>query len=151
MKNITHLSGILIVVVLLFYTDGNLTKANTKEKPKLEFMSENNRIQLDTMYLNEMDDEVNIEIEFENTGDRPLIVNKVTGCCGTQIKGWTKQPILPGKKGAIQVYFRVPPRPHQISRTVKAISNDPEGTKTLRIQGIVKEKDDGSIKLGNNN
>ncbi len=150
MKNITRFFGVLVAGILLVGMANNSTLADTKGKPKLEFKAEKNRIQLDTMYLSEMDDEVNIEIEFENTGDQPLIVNKVTGCCGTQIKYWPKQPILPGKEGTIQVYFRVPPRPHQISRTVKAISNDPEGAKTLRIQGIVKEKDDGSIKLGNN-
>jgi len=151
MKKIARFFGVLVAGILLVGVANNSTLAITKGKPKLEFKAENNRIQLDTMYLNEMDDEVTIEIEFENTGDQPLIVNKVTGCCGTQIKGWTKQPLQPGKEGTIKVHFRVKPNLHKISRTVKAISNDPEGTKTLRIQGIVTEKDDGSIKLGNNN
>ena len=126
------------------------SNAFTSNGPKFEYKAKNNRIQLDTMYLGTMDDEVTIEIEFKNTGNQPLIVNKVTGCCGTQIKGWTKQPLQPGKEGTIKVHFRVKPNPHKISRTVKAISNDPGGAKTLRIKGIVKEKDDGSIKLGYN-
>ena len=150
MKKNTKLFIFLIAGMLLVGLFNNSTLANTKGYPELKFKAENNRFQLDTMYLSEMDDEINIEIEFENTGNQPLIVNKVTGCCGTQIKDWTKQPVLPGKTGTIQVHFRVKPRPHQISRTVKAISNDPEGAKTIRIKGIVKEKDDGSIKLGYN-
>lgn len=150
MKKFTRLLGILIAGTLLVGLVNNSTLANTKGKPKLEFKAENNKIQLDTMYLSDMKDEVELEIEFANKGNQPLIVKKVTGCCGTQITDWTKKPILPGEKGTIQIYFRVPPRAHKITRTVKAISNDPEGAKTLRIKGIVTEKDDGSINLGIN-
>src|SRR6056297_2757280 len=120
MKKIARFFGVLVAGILLVGVASNSTLAITKGKPKLEFKAENNRIHLDTMYLNEMDDEVNIEIEFKNTGNQPLIVNKVTGCCGTQIKNWTNRPVQPGKSGMIHVHFRVKPRPHQISRTVKA-------------------------------
>ena len=141
-----------VFMIGVFATFLGISESNafTSNGPKFEYKAKNNRIQLDTMYLGTMDDEVTIEIEFKNTGNQPLIVNKVTGCCGTQIKDWTKQPLQPGKEGTIHVHFRVKPNPHQISRTVKVISNDPEGVKTLKIKGIVKEKDDGSIKLGYN-
>ncbi|MFO7970872.1 MAG: DUF1573 domain-containing protein, partial [Desulfobacterales bacterium] len=129
----------------------NEIRAQSSNGPKFEFKAENNRIQLDTMYLNNMNDEVKLEIEFENKGNKPLIVNKVNGCCGTRITEWTKKPLRSGESGTIQVQFRVPPRPHQISRTVKAVTNDPDGEKTLRIKGIVAEEDDGSINLGDNN
>jgi len=150
MKKFTPLLSILIAGLFLIGLTHNESRAQSSNGAGFEFKAENNRIQLDTMYLNTMDDEVKLEIEFENKGNQPLIVNKVTGCCGTQITDWTKRPVQPGKTGTIQVHFRVKPRPHQISRTVKAISNDPEGAKTIRIKGIVKEKDDGSIKLGYN-
>ena len=150
MKKFTPFLSILLAGLFLIGFTHHESRAQSSTGPDLEFKAENNRIQLDTMYLYEMDDMVKLKIEFENKGNQPLIVNKVTGCCGTNIKDWTKKPLQPGKKGTIQVQFRVKPRPHKISRTVKAISNDPEGTKTLRIKGIVKEKDDGSIKLGYN-
>ncbi|MFO8235020.1 MAG: DUF1573 domain-containing protein [Bacteroidales bacterium] len=151
MKTLFRFSGILFLGIMLVGLTNNNSLANKKGDPILKFKTENNRIQLDTMYLNDMDDEVNLEIEFENKGDEPLVVNKVSGCCGTQVKDWTKSPISPGNKGKINIEFRVPPRPHKISRTVKAISNDPRGAKTLRIEGIVTKQEDNSINLDNQN
>ncbi len=147
MKKITRLPYVLFVGLFVICLINNQSWANTKGKPKLVFKAQNNQIQLDTMYLNDMEDEVELEIEFENKGTQPLIVKKVTGCCGTQITDWTKKPLSQGEKGTIKIHFRVPLRPHKISRTVKAISNDPEGVKTLKIEGILTERDDGSIQL----
>ena len=151
MKKFTTSLSILLAGLFLIGFIHNESRAQSSDGPNFEFKAENNRIQLDTMYLNNMNDEVKLEIEFKNKGNKPLIVNKVNGCCGTRITDWTKKPLRPGKKGTIKVQFRVPPRPHQISRTVKAFSNDPAGVKTLNIRGIIKEQNDGSINLGNNN
>ncbi|MBS3775319.1 MAG: DUF1573 domain-containing protein [Bacteroidales bacterium] len=151
MKKITTFLNILLAGLFLIGFIHNESRAQSSDGPSFEFKAENNRIQLDTMYLNTMNDEVKLEIKFENKGDKPLIINKVNGCCGTRITEWTEKPVLPGKEGIIEVQFRVPPRPHQINRTVKAVSNDPEGAKTLYIKGLVKEQDDGSLNLGNNN
>jgi len=64
-----------------------------------------------------------VQIEVYNEGKRPLILNEVTGCCGTNIKEKPNAPILPGKKGTIKVEFRIEPRPQVISRTVTIKSN----------------------------
>ncbi len=133
-----------LLAIFLGITESN---ALTSNGPKFEYKAKNNRIQLDTMYLGTMDDEVKLEIEFENTGDAPLIIRKVDGCCGTRITEWTQRPLKPGEKGTIKVQFRVEPRPHKINRTVKAHTNDPAGVNKLSIKGIVKEKEDGSINL----
>lgn len=125
----------------------NVVNATAPNGPKFEFTASNNQIQLDTMYLNTMNDEVKLEIEFKNTGNAPLIVNKVDGCCGTRITEWTQKPLRPGEKGIIKVQFRVEPRPHKISRTIKATTNDPGGIKMLKINGIVTDKDKGDINL----
>lgn len=116
------------------------TNAQTSADPKLVFKAENNHIKLDTMYIDEMSTSKEMEIEFENKGDKPLIVNRVSGCCGTRIKEWPKEPLKYGETGTIKVEFRIAPRPHRVSRTVTAISNDPEKAKTLKITGIVTEK-----------
>jgi len=123
------------------------TFAQPGNGPKFEYIAEDNRMVLDTIYLDWIED-VQLDVEFVNNGDKPLIVQNVSGCCGTQIPDWTKKPILPGEKGTIMVEFRVPPRPHKISRTVKAITNDPDGAKILHIEGIVTEpKEEGTITL----
>lgn len=142
-----------VFVIGLLATFLGITESNAliSNGPKFEYKVKNNRIQLDTMYLGTMVDEVKLEIEFENTGNAPLIVRKVDGCCGTRITGWTQRPLRPSEKGTIEVQFRVEPRPHKISRTVKATTNDPGGVKKLQIKGVVTEKDDGSIKLNKRN
>ncbi len=115
----------------------NLAKAS--DGPKFEYKDENNRIDIGTIYIGEKN-EVNLEIEFENTGEQPLVVSHVRACCGTRVVDWTKEPISPGEKGVIEVHFRVAPRPHNINRSVIAMSNDPDGQKVLRIRGRVEER-----------
>lgn len=84
---------------------------------------------VDTVNLSEVtiddlsDDFGRIQISVRNTGTKPLILNKVFGCCGTNIKEWPKAPILPGKEGVIKVEFRTEIRPQRISRTVTIESN----------------------------
>ena len=69
----------------------------------------------DTVDLGEIFiDELNVnhgklQIKVSNSGNQPLLLQKVSGCCGTNIKQWTKAPILPNKEGSIDVEFRIEP------------------------------------------
>jgi len=143
MKKLISAAFILCAICTL----NNKVSAQPGNGPKFEFIAEDNRMVLDTIYLDWIED-VQLDVEFVNNGDKPLIVQNVSGCCGTQIPDWTKKPILPGERGTITVEFRIPPRPHKISRTVRAITNDPDGAKILHIEGIVAEpKEEGTIQL----
>src|SRR6056297_834128 len=147
MKKITTFIGILLTglfVIFLTHIEG---RAQSASGPQLMYRAEDNRIDLDTLYLEFMED-IRLEIKFENNGDEPLIVHQVNGCCGTNVKKWTERPLRPGEKGTIVVQFREPAKPHRISRSVKALSNDPEGVKTVSIEGVVQRQDDGSLQLG---
>lgn len=104
-----------------------------------KFTYDNEVIDLGTLYTEELD-VVKLEIGFSNTGDQPLVVSNVRGCCGTRITNWTKDPIEPEKKGTITVEFRVNPVPQNIRRTVTASCNDTEqAVKIIRIVGSVVE------------
>lgn len=107
--------------------------------PVFEYVEENNRLQLGTIFLDELD-VFNLEIPFVNQGSAPLTVTRAWGCCGTRINQWTQEPVLPGDTGIIEITFRLAPRVQSINRTVSAQSNDPSGTKVLRITGQVKER-----------
>jgi hypothetical protein len=147
MKIKTHLLSLMILSLFVLYFLNHESHAQSNSGPKFEFKAENNRIVLDTIYLDWIED-VTLDIEFVNKGDAPLLLKNVSGCCGTQITDWTKKPVLPGENGTIKLEFRVPPRPHRISRTVRAVTNDPEGVKTLHIIGVVAEsKEEGTIQL----
>tara|TARA_R110000765_G_scaffold112821_1_gene205063 strand:+ start:40 stop:471 length:432 start_codon:yes stop_codon:yes gene_type:complete len=76
--------------------------------------------------------------EFTNTGDAPLIISKVSSSCGCTIPKSPKDPILPGKKGEIQVKYdtnRVGP----IRKAVTVISNADTPTVVLKIKGEIKD------------
>jgi len=150
MKKLSIFIGILLAGLFVIFAGSNESMAQSANGPKLVFKAEDNRVDLDTLRLEFMEN-IRLEIEFENKGNKPLIVHKVNGCCGTNVKKWTERPLRPGEKGKIIVQFREPAKPHRINRTVKALSNDPEGAKTLSIEGLVQEKDDGSIQLGDTN
>jgi hypothetical protein len=97
-------------------------------------------IDLGTLYVDELESELKVKIEFSNTGNQPLIVSQVRGCCGTRITSWTKEPIEPQAKGTIGIEFRLNPTPQNISRTITATSNDPEQpASVIRVIGKVVE------------
>jgi hypothetical protein len=107
-------------------------------------------VKLGEIGLNDLSDENGkVQISIVNTGDSPLIINDVTGCCGTNIKEWPKAPILPGKSGLIKVEFRIEPRPQVISRTV-TIKSNALNSKVVKvpIDGlIIESKGKNEIKL----
>ena len=101
----------------------------------------------DTVDLGEIFiDELNVnhgklQIKVSNSGNQPLLLQKVSGYCGTNIKQWTKAPILPNKEGSIDVEFRIEPKPQIISRTVTVESNATnQRSKKVHIRGIVSER-----------
>lgn len=74
---------------------------------------------------------------FTNTGDAPLIIEKVYSSCGCTIPKKPEAPIAPGKQGEIQVKYdtnRVGP----IRKTVTVNSNaTDQKTVALKIKGTV--------------
>ena len=78
---------------------------------------------------------------FTNTGDKPLIISNVQPGCGCTASEYTKEPILPGKKGEIKVHYNtatVAP----FKKTIDVFSNDPaNGRIVLYIQGTVVNAD----------
>ena len=47
-----------------------------------------------------------ITYNFTNTGDKPLVISKVTSSCGCTEVDWTKSPIPAGGKGYGNSRFR---------------------------------------------
>ncbi len=110
--------------------------------PKFEFVKES--IDLGTYYTDKLD-VIKVDIEFKNTGDQPLVVTAVRGCCGTRITSYTTEPVKPGQKGTITAEIRPAPRPHAISRTITAVSNDQSGQKLIYVRGKVEDPTTGFI------
>ena len=118
------------------------------EKKEATLRVEPGEVNLGEIEVRKIDDATGrVKIQVFNDGTVPLILQKVSGCCGTDIKDYTRAPILPGKEGEIQVYFRVEPKLQTISRTVTIISNDPK-QKELKVPitgTVIKNKEQGRV------
>jgi hypothetical protein len=76
------------------------------------------------------------EFTFENVGKEPLVLSDARSSCGCTVPSYSREPILPGKKGSIKVKYdtkRVGP----INKTVTVTSNAKTSSVVLRIQGEV--------------
>ncbi len=82
--------------------------------------------------------------EFTNTGNAPLIISKVTSSCGCTVPTWTREAIMPGKKGEVQVKYDTN-RVNPIRKTITVISNAETPTVALKIKGKVIDSSKESI------
>ena len=46
-----------------------------------------------------------VEYTFENTGDKPILINKAEASCGCTKLTYDQKPTLPGQKGSISTVF----------------------------------------------
>jgi hypothetical protein len=129
---------IIAIATVLFLLAYPLFTIAQEKGARLEFVKEFE--DLGKMYTDELE-LTRLTIEFNNSGDQPLVLSNVRGCCGTRVADYTKNPVMPGQKGNVIVEFRLAPRAHNVSRTVSILSNDAEGMKVFRIRGEVLERD----------
>lgn len=147
MKNITITILSLLIAATTFAqqpSDEEIKKTN----PFLRFNP--TEVNLGSILVENVDENTGkIDIEVHNDGAVPLILNQVTGCCGTRITDWPRQPITPGQKGTIKIYFRISPTPHRISRTITVQSNAGNGNmqKVAILGEITLPKDKNEIRL----
>ncbi|MES2621702.1 MAG: DUF1573 domain-containing protein [Bacteroidota bacterium] len=88
------------------------------------------------------------EFKFVNTGKEPLILSNVRASCGCTTPSWPKEPILPGKEGAILVTYNTQGRPGNFSKTITITSNANESNKVIDIKGdVIKPDPEKSVPL----
>jgi hypothetical protein len=144
---------IFFLILSFCLTLSGLAQQNGNEELKKNnpfIRIEPKEVNLGSIPVDKVTDELgNVEITVHNDGSKPLILNQVTACCGTRVNEWPNQPIVPGGKGTIKVYFRVGTHAHRISRTVTINSNAANGnTVKVPILGeVVLPPDPKEIKL----
>ncbi|MCW3120805.1 MAG: hypothetical protein JWQ38_297 [Flavipsychrobacter sp.] len=79
------------------------------------------------------------KFEFTNVGNAPIIVTDVTPSCGCTNVDWSRNPVLPGQKGFIQLSLKTEEQHGVFNKEVYIRSNAyvPNGEKryTLYIKG----------------
>jgi hypothetical protein len=48
---------------------------------------------------------VSCEFKFTNVGNMPLVIHQAIASCGCTVPEYTKEPVLPGKTGTVQVTY----------------------------------------------
>lgn len=86
------------------------------------------------------DSDGNATFIVKNTGDKPLIISRAQPSCGCTTPDWTKDPILPGKTGKINVHYDVKTRPGAFNKLIEVYSNDPQNSRSvIYIKGNVDD------------
>lgn len=92
--------------------------------------------------IKEVKGEVKTRFYFTNQGTDTLKLSYVYASCGCTTTEWTKNPILPGKKGYVEAVFNPKKRPGDFEKVVSIYSNDPVNSRIdLKIKGFVIARD----------
>ncbi len=82
---------------------------------------------------------VDIKYEFENIGDKPLIIKNISTSCGCTATKLEKREYQPGEKGEIPTKFFSRGYNGRVIKTITVTTNDPKHKHTmLKIKGEVK-------------
>ena len=74
--------------------------------------------------------------KFTNTGDAPIVISQAKGSCGCTVPTYSKNVILPGEKGEIEVKYATN-RVGKFTKIVTLTTNASEPSKVLKIKGEV--------------
>lgn len=85
----------------------------------------------------EEDGNVTCKFSFTNTGSIPLVINRVTASCGCTSPAWSKEPIMPGRKGFVKATYISKNRPGGFNKSLTVFSNAAKRAVVLRIKGEV--------------
>lgn len=88
--------------------------------------------------IKEIDGPVSYDFEFVNTGSSPILIKNVESSCGCTSPQWSKQPVLPGKKGFVKATFEPKDRPGFFDKTITVYSNARTPVVELKIRGTVE-------------
>ena len=78
----------------------------------------------------------NAVMKISNTGDKPLVIQKVQASCGCTVPSYPTEPIAPGKSGDIKIEYNAGAVEGDFSKTVTIYSNDAASPrKVFRVKG----------------
>lgn len=76
-----------------------------------------------------------------NTGNQPLVIQRIAASCGCTTPEWTKSPIPAGGKGTITAIYDPKNRPGKFSKTLSVYTNSKPEVVTLVIKGEVTPRE----------
>ena len=118
----------LLIILLTVICGGGLMA-----QPVIKF----DTLEYDFGEIRELGGIVQYRFVYQNTGDKPLIINSVHTSCGCTSPAWSKEPVLPSRSGYIDVSFDPRDRPGSFTKSIIVDCNATEKSITLYITGNV--------------
>ena len=144
-----------IYLTTLFFLTAGPVAGQTKD-PSISFDKEVH----DFGAIQEDAGKVTYKFEFTNTGGAPLLISEVRASCGCTTPEWSKEPVLPGKRGFVSATYDPKNRPGPFDKSITVTTNANPASVILHIKGEVSPKpqtmedlfryDMGSIRLKSN-
>jgi len=110
--------------------------ALAQQKPRIDFRKTEHNFGT----IREEMGAVTTQFEFTNTGKSPVIIQRVSASCGCTTPSYTREPVLPGKKGLISAKYSTVARPGTFNKTITVYTNVPDTVYVLTIKGNVVPK-----------
>jgi len=86
-------------------------------------------------------EKITIKFRCINTGDKPLIITSAVPGCGCTVADYTKEPILPGKEGAITASFNSANFSGEVHKYITVNTNTKNAPETrLSFTGLITEE-----------
>ncbi|MEY2670321.1 MAG: hypothetical protein RLZZ577_637 [Bacteroidota bacterium] len=124
-----------IIALIIFTLCSNISFS---QAAKIEFSAKENTI--DYGRVTKGSDSGIRVFEFTNTGNAPLVITNVLSTCGCTVPTKPEAPIMPGKKGKIEVKYNMATGPIRKTITVESNASNYEGGRiALKIKGEVVE------------
>ena len=126
-----------LFILLSFILISSITKADPPASPsKIKFSEK--EFDFGTLPQGKP---VTHEFEFTNTGTEPVVLENVKASCGCTTPTWTKEPVMPGKKGAIKAQYNMA-REGSFRKSITVTTKDGEAVE-LYISGNAVEQKQG--------
>lgn len=83
---------------------------------------------------------VSCTFTITNTSDKPAVIYNVVSTCGCTDVQWTREPLMPGKKGKISVTYSNDEGPYPFDKTLTVYISDTKKPVLLKVRGVCIEK-----------
>ena len=86
------------------------------------------------------DGAVSCTFTFKNVGQKPFVVHQIASSCGCTTPTWSREPIMPGKSGKIDVTFANDQGPYPFEKSLTVYISELSRPVILKIKGQAFEK-----------